>query len=164
MIARRIAVAIALSGGILASQAPEFAQQYRQRLGGALAELSAIVDDFRADADKAGVDVAGAARRLQQNADPLAQARGRAMLTTLARRDALAAQSERMQQSGPVGRVFAVAENFDLALARGAWAAFEPAVPVTAEALAIGAAGALFGYAGARLVAFPFRRRRLRQA
>ena len=36
---RRLALAIGLVFAIIAAQAPEFAQQYRQRLGGALDEL-----------------------------------------------------------------------------------------------------------------------------
>ena len=44
------------------SQAPEFAQQYRQRLGGALDELTAIVQRFDQDAARAGLDRRRAAR------------------------------------------------------------------------------------------------------
>src|SRR5918997_1279123 len=35
-IARTMAAALGLVGGVVASQGPEFAQQYRQRLGGAI--------------------------------------------------------------------------------------------------------------------------------
>src|SRR5208337_2052173 len=44
MLARRLAVAIALIAGL------EFAQQYRQRIGGALDELRRIVAEFDAEA------------------------------------------------------------------------------------------------------------------
>ena len=43
MILRRLAFAVSLLLGALASQLPEFAQQYRQRLGGAIDELQRIV-------------------------------------------------------------------------------------------------------------------------
>jgi hypothetical protein len=43
---RRLALAIALIAGLLGSQGPEFAQQYRQRIGGALDELKRIVADL----------------------------------------------------------------------------------------------------------------------
>jgi len=43
MIFNRIAFALALFAAVLGSQFPEFAQQYRQRLGGALDELDRIV-------------------------------------------------------------------------------------------------------------------------
>ena len=49
----RLAVGIAAAAGALtASQLPEFAQQYRQRLGGALEELRQVVADFDADAER----------------------------------------------------------------------------------------------------------------
>ena len=49
MLARRLALAIALLAGLIGSQGPEFAQQYRQRLGGALEELNRIVSEFDAE-------------------------------------------------------------------------------------------------------------------
>ena len=45
-------MAFGLAGALTLSQAPEFAQQYRQRLGGALDELRRVVADFDADAAK----------------------------------------------------------------------------------------------------------------
>ena len=45
-IGRGVILAVGLAGGTLFSQAPEFAQQYRQRIGGAIDELRIIVDDF----------------------------------------------------------------------------------------------------------------------
>ena len=36
-----------LAGGTLTSQLPEFAQQYRQRLGGAIDALEQVMTDFR---------------------------------------------------------------------------------------------------------------------
>ncbi|MBB3444674.1 hypothetical protein FHT93_004547 [Rhizobium sp. BK379] len=46
-IGRGVILAVGLAGGTLFSQAPEFAQQYRQRIGGAVDELRIIVDDSR---------------------------------------------------------------------------------------------------------------------
>ena len=50
MLARRLALAIGLLCGLIGTQWPEFSQQYRQRLGGALDELSRIVAAFDAEA------------------------------------------------------------------------------------------------------------------
>ena len=47
---RRLSMAIGLLCGLAATQAPEFAQQYRQRLAGAVDELSRIVNQFDAEA------------------------------------------------------------------------------------------------------------------
>jgi len=50
MFARRLALAIAVLTGLIGSQGPEFGQQYRQRLGGALDELNRIVSEFDEEA------------------------------------------------------------------------------------------------------------------
>ena len=50
LLGRLIVIVAAALGGVGASQLPEFAQQYRQRLGGALEELTRIVAEFDASA------------------------------------------------------------------------------------------------------------------
>ena len=60
MIARTIALVVALTLGFALSQAPEIAQQYRQRLGGAVDELRRIVLRFDEDSARSGFDRAGA--------------------------------------------------------------------------------------------------------
>jgi hypothetical protein len=64
---RRLALAIALIAGLVGSQGPEFAQQYRQRIGGALDELKRIVADFDDEAAREGLpwpaDAAGTWRK-----------------------------------------------------------------------------------------------------
>ena len=50
MFTRRLAAAIGLLFALVGMQGPEFTQQYRQRLGGALDELKRDVSAFNADA------------------------------------------------------------------------------------------------------------------
>jgi hypothetical protein len=69
-------LAIALIAGLLGSQGPEFAQQYRQRIGGALDELKRIVADFDQEAAREQTTPDQAIKRLEQNSDPLASERG----------------------------------------------------------------------------------------
>lgn len=161
---RRFALGFGLFCGLVSSQLPEFAQQYRQRLGGAVDELTTIVDRFSADASNAGMDKAQAIAKLQSNADVLARGRGRDMTQTIERRDRLAAQQARFSKAGPVGRLIVFAENVDPDIARRAWSDYEPAVPTTTEGFATAGAGAIFGYAVARLLGLPIRRRRRRLA
>jgi len=52
---RTLATLGGLALGFAFSQFPEYAQQYEQRLGGAVDELRIIVDDFDADARKFGL-------------------------------------------------------------------------------------------------------------
>ena len=56
MIGRMLTGATVLVAAVTTSQLPEFAQQYRQRLGGAVDELRTIVQRFDADAQAAGMD------------------------------------------------------------------------------------------------------------
>src|SRR5258708_3513030 len=46
MFFRAVAFVVALMTGMTLSQVPEFAQQYRQRLGGAIDELALIITHF----------------------------------------------------------------------------------------------------------------------
>ena len=79
MLARRLALAIAVLAGLIGSQAPEFAQQYRQRLGGALEELNRIVSEFDTEVQRQNLSRAEALKRLEDNSDPLARERGEDM-------------------------------------------------------------------------------------
>ena len=65
MFANKLALAIALFAALIGSQGPEFAQQYRQRLGGAVAELDRIVADFDAEAERQNMTPAEGVSRLE---------------------------------------------------------------------------------------------------
>ena len=68
-------MAIALIAGLIGSQGPEFAHQYRQRIGGALDELRRIVAEFDAEAASEGLTPSEGVRRLEADSDPLARRR-----------------------------------------------------------------------------------------
>jgi len=163
MLLRRLALAIGLLCGLLGTQAPEFAQQYRQRLAGAVDELSRVVATFDTEARSENLTSEDAMRRLDENGDPLARERGQAMAedkVRLARlQDALAAYTD----TAPVRRLVGFFESFDAATARRAWADFQPAVPTTFEALAVGLVGLASGWAGTHVVVWPARRRLARR-
>ncbi len=107
MFVRRFAVAIALLAGLIGSQGPEFAQQYRQRLGGAIEELNRIVAQFDAEVQRENLTPAEGLSRLDQNADPLARQRGKAMAETINRADRLEEQLQAMTSAGPLMRLYA---------------------------------------------------------
>lgn len=162
LVLRRLALGFGLFCGLVASQLPEFAQQYRQRLGGALDELTTIVDQFVAEATNAGMDRSQAIARLESNDDPLARKRGEAMAQTISRRDRLADQQTRFRNAGPVGRLVVFAEDADPKILGRAWTDYEPAIPTTTEGFLAAGAGAALGYGLARLIGLPLRRRRKR--
>jgi hypothetical protein len=165
MLARRLALAIALLAGLIGSQGPEFAQQYRQRLGGALEELNRIVSEFDAEGQRQDLTPAEALKRLEDNSDPLARERGEDMSKAIARAERLNEQIQAMNSAGPLMRLYVVATSFDPEIARSALDNYEPAEPLSVGALTAGGLAALWGWAATRLIAWPFSRRsRLRGA
>jgi hypothetical protein len=160
MILRRLVFALSLFLGGLASQLPEYAQQYRQRLGGAIDELRAIVQQFDHDARGENLTRDAALDRLQANADALASKRAVAMRETIAREARLSAQQQAFAQAGPFSRLGVMATDFDAVIAHRAWGAFEPALPVTTEGIVSGFLGFMLGGGLLRLLAWPFTRRR----
>jgi hypothetical protein len=155
---RRLALAIALIAGLVGSQGPEFAQQYRQRIGGALDELKRIVADFDDEAAREGLTPPQAIVRLEGNSDPLASRRGRDMAQTIARADRLQERLDAMQWSGPLNRLFVMAKDFDPVTAQRTLDGYEPAAPLSLEALTAAALAAIWGWAATHLFAWPIRR------
>ena len=165
MLARRLALAIAVLAGLIGSQAPEFAQQYRQRLGGALEELNRIVSEFDAEVRRQSLSRGEALKRLEDNSDPLARERGEDMDKAIERAARLNEQIEAVNSAGPLRRLYVVATNFDPEIARSTLDNYEPAEPLSVDALTAGGLAALWGWATTRLVAWPFSRSsRLRAA
>jgi hypothetical protein len=159
MFVRRLAVAIALLAGLIGSQAPEFAQQYRQRLGGAVAELNRIVSEFDAEVGRENLTPAQGLSQLDQNADPLARQRGADMARTISRADRLAEELQAMALAGRFKRLYVMAKDFDLQIAESTLDNYEPAAPLTFEALVAAGFAAVCGWAATHLIAWPLRRR-----
>ncbi len=135
----------ALAGGIAMSQAPELAQQYRQRIGGAIGELRQFVADFDRDASNNGL-TRSEALAAHARAEPLFRDRGRSMETSISRLDLLSRQRREFEAASPLTQPFLLMES-DGALLEGVWRDFEPAVPVTPAGLAWGATGFLLAAA-----------------
>jgi Protein of unknown function (DUF2937) len=165
MFARRLALAIAVLAGLIGSQGPEFAQQYRQRLGGALEELSRIVSEFDAEVRGQNLTRAEGLKRLEDNDDLLAHERGEDMGKAIERAKRLNEQIQAMNSAGPLMRLYVITKGFDPAIARSTLDNYEPAGPLSLGALTSGGLAALWGWAATRLIAWPFSRRsRLRAA
>lgn len=160
MILRRLVFALSLVLGGLASQLPEFAQQYRQRLGGAVDELRAAIVQFDHDAKAENLTRDEALNRLQANADPLASKRALAMRETIAREERLSRQQLAFAEAGPMARLGVMATDYDPGIARAAWRIYEPAIPATTEGLVTGLVGFILGGGLLRLLAWPFTRRK----
>ncbi|MGO9675262.1 MAG: DUF2937 family protein [Methylocella sp.] len=153
----RLALFVGALMGLTASQIPEYAEQYRQRRGGAIDELQNIVAEFDADAARRGLSEAEGIARLSRDSDEFVQERGRQMSEIAQRLQKLSGANAAIAQAGPLGRLVALASDFDPLIARRAYASYEPAVPVTSEGFILGGAGLISGFALFHALAAPFR-------
>lgn len=160
MIVRRIALFFALLFGVAMTQVPEFVQQYRQALGGAVGELEAIVAAYDANSARQGLTEAGGLDRRLSNADPIVRDDAANMARTIDRLKWLREAQVQFRNEGGTMRLATFATHFDGQVAGTAFRDFYPAVPVSIEAFVLGAVGFLFGGGVAHFAGRPLRRRR----
>jgi hypothetical protein len=152
-ILRTLGLALGLLGGAVAAQAPEFAQQYAQRLGGAADELRRQIATLEADAQANGTTRDGAVERLKTNPDGLVARRGEAAQADIARLARLSAQQQALNEAtSPLGRTVAVIRDPDRIIADATLREYRPAVPTTADGLTAGLLGFLATWGGLRVV------------
>ncbi len=123
------------------SQAPEFAQQYHQRLGGAVDELKVVVEEFDRDARNNGLQRKAALERLIHNKDNLVRDRGRTMARTIERHERISLQLNALQSASELLRPVIVMRSLDDRIARRAFEIFKPVVPLTVPGLVYGVFG-----------------------
>lgn len=161
---RILALLAMVTTGTATSQLPEFAQQYRQRLGGAIDALEQVMADFRQDASQHGLSVSEAIDRQKASSDPFVQARGQSMAIADARLSNLKQQQADMENAGPIRRITVFMQDVDSELAQATAEDYVPAVPVSVAGFVSAAIGALGGLAVVSLIGgffrIIFRRRR----
>ncbi len=166
MLIRRLALFFAMLFGVIGAQFPEYAQQYRQRLGGAIDELNMIIARFDADATQNGLSESQGVLRLEDNPDAFVRARGEQMKDVITRRDKLQQQAQAFTDGGRFTRVWELATQADPTIAWRAYQNFEPGVPVTTEGIVSSIIGFVAGWGLIRLLGWPIerhhRRRRMR--
>lgn len=167
MLARAITLAGGLAGAAGLSQFPEFSQQYVQRLGGAVDELTRVVEEFDADAAENGLARSEALVDLAQGGT-MGAARAETMAGTITRRDRLADDLQQLQTAGPFTRASMAARFSDPDIATRALENYKPALPITFEGAAFAATGLVLGLAAMtvliRLLTLPFRLTRRKTA
>lgn len=147
MLYRSFWLAAAVAAGVTASQAPEYAQQYRQRLGGALEELRTVIADFDRDARENGLSREEALASYDRSDERFLNARGGSIRQTLTRLERLETQSAAFAEQPSLVWPLIVARDPDPRLSEGALRDFRPAVPVTSD-------GFVYAGAGGLLIAF----------
>lgn len=161
---RRIVAGLGGVGLALAlSQFPEYAQQYTQRLGGAVDELKVITEDFDRAASEGGLDRATALARYSASTDAFLADRGRAMGGVFQRYEMLSATLAEIEGADAATRLRNLPAYLDTDIGQRTLAAYRPAVPLTAEAGLYAIAGFGLGYlviaALGRLLGLVLRRR-----
>ncbi len=133
-------------GAMVGSQAPEFMQQYKQRLGGAIDELAQVVRHFDNDANAAGMDRASAIERYTQSGDSFFVNRGASMQQTIDRWYDMSDHWRAMTRSNMFSRVPVFISGADSQLLRKTWEAYRPAIPTTVEGFAYSGTGFLISH------------------
>ncbi len=161
---RLIAGTGGLALAIILSQFPEYAQQYTQRLGGAVDELRVITEEFDRAAMEGGLDRQAALERYTISNDEFLAGRGTSMAVTFERYEMLSQTLAQIQGAGPVERLQSLPAFVDTDIGRRTLENYQPAVPVTMEGILYAGAGFILGYlvlSGlVRFCAMPFRRGR----
>ena len=129
MILRAAIFAVSLSGALGAAQFPAFSQQYLQRLGGAVDALDQVVADF--DASAAALGLSREEALAQMSGSAFVEARRTDMQRTFERHAVLRADLTVLSGHGPFMRAYHAARMTDGEVARGAWSAFRPSLPLT---------------------------------
>ncbi|MEL7260595.1 MAG: DUF2937 family protein [Pseudomonadota bacterium] len=158
MILRALMLAGGLMGGAVASQFPEFSQQYTQRLGGAVDALAEVVADFDASARAEGLSRDAALD--QMVGTDFIERRQADMRRTFERHAQLTADLNTLQRAGPFMRAYHAHRFTDAEVAKAAFEAYQPALPLSLDGGIFAGAGFLAGMAAIwailRVILWPF--------
>jgi hypothetical protein len=130
------AIALAVLVGFAVSQVPRFVQEYEQRLGGAFQEASRQLDEFRRNAETAGLSFNEYVGRHLDSADPAMRATGRTIQNSVLRVADLREQAQRIQGASKFAKPLVLTRTYDTSLLRATWdrfaitATFDPAFGV----------------------------------
>jgi len=131
--------------GVLLSQFPEYSQQYVQRLGGAVDELATVVSDFDATATATGSTRTQALSSMMAG-DAFLKRRGTDMERTINRFEYLDESYTLLKDAGAYERLAYLRRFGDPQITKNAWGDFQPAIPLSFDALLLLFGGYIFGY------------------
>jgi hypothetical protein len=132
---------LCVAGAVLFSQAPEFMQQYLQRLGGHLAEARRQLAQFEQLARQAGKTLQELAAQYATNPDPSVAGLSRLIGETETRVGGLSASEAALRDASLWERPFVFLRQLDWEIARGTSGVYKPGMPTTLE-------GALYALLG----------------
>jgi len=165
---RMLAMLGGLALAVCFSQFPEYAQQYTQRLGGAVDVLRGEVARIDADAAANALSRAQYLERYTSAADPIFSNDGQNKLELIGRYETLQETLERITGASAMERFNLLPQFFDTEIGGRTLDNYKPAVPVTVEGFLYALFGFLLGYAVVSVivsvVTLPWRWRRYRPA
>ena len=139
----KVSTIVGIAAALVLSQAPEFEQQYSQRLGGAIGELEPIVANFDADAQRSSLSRKEALAIYGRSHEQFLKDRGKSMAEVFDRYDRLVRQHSALQDAGGLTQPALVLYTADAKLLDDTRRAFAPAVPLSLAGLLY----ATFGFA-----------------
>ena len=122
-------------GVIVFSQAPEFIQQYLQRLGGHLDEARRQLAQFRDVAAQSGLTLDRLIAQTSSNTDTAVAKLGGVMTHSVERVAELESAQAAIQNASLWSKPFVFARHVDPTIAQATWDIYRPAVPTTVEGL-----------------------------
>lgn len=132
---------LCVAGAVLFSQAPEFMQQYLQRLGGALGQAKHQLQEFQNVATQTGRTFLELVAHSKASADAAMAKLGGVMEAASVKVAQLSAAEAAIREATPFTRPFAFLRHVDAQIMQDTWTIFKPAVPTTMEGLMYAAAG-----------------------
>lgn len=130
-------------GAVIFAQAPEFMQQYLQRLGGHLAEARRQLLQFEEIAKQAGKSVHELVAQYAANADPAVVSMGKVVNDSELRVQTLSAAEAALSDASVWSRPFVFLRDLDGEIARGTGSVYKAAVPTTIEGLVYALVGVI---------------------
>ena len=143
---RAIHFLFALICAVLLSQAPSFYQQYLQRLGGAVDELTIQVEALDGRASEAGMARYEYIRHFQANEDTIIQGEGDGMVALVSRQVMLKDWLVRLEQVPWYMILIELAFHLDPEIAENTAKSFEPSIPLSISGAAHTFLGFFFGF------------------
>jgi len=146
LLRRVLIIAVGLVFGAGASQAPEFIQQYTQRLGGWRDAYMVDVAELDASAKKLSQTRENYIAALRANPKPEAREEGDRWARKVAYLKALEIAYSDLTGASSWSRVPVFIQHYNPELAYRTWNAYKPAIPTTLEGGVYGAAGFVIGW------------------
>lgn len=157
MLSRVLIIVVGLAAGAAAAQAPEFIQQYTQRLGGWRDAYAQQLADLDKRAKDAGLNREDYIAALQRSGDQNAVREGKYLALLPGYTAALQKAYKELSAAAPWMRTLVFAGHYNNELARRVWRDYKPAVPTNLEGAAYGAVGFLLGWLVVSVLGAPYR-------